>query len=87
MKSPTDIEEIKAQVRQVVAKYGRLTHDVTSLSDESSLSEAGMTSHASVNIMLALEAQFGEFPEYLLTRSSFRSVASIVQAVCALPDH
>ncbi|MDP9912354.1 acyl carrier protein [Variovorax boronicumulans] len=87
MKSPTDIEEIKIQVRQVVAKYGRLSQDIASLSDESSLSEAGMTSHASVNVMLALEAQFGEFPEHLLTRSSFRSVASIVQAVCTLPDH
>jgi hypothetical protein len=36
--------------------------------------------------MLALEAQYGEFPEQLLTRSVFRSVASIAQAVHSLSD-
>jgi hypothetical protein len=46
-----------------------------------------MTSHASVNVMLALEAQFGEIPERMLTRSVFRSVSSIAQAMRELATH
>ena len=41
-----------------------------------------MTSHASVNLMLALEAEFDvEFPDAMLKRSVFQSVASIGAAV------
>jgi acyl carrier protein len=41
-----------------------------------------MTSHASVNLMLALEAAFDiEFPDAMLKRSVFQSVASISKAL------
>ena len=41
-----------------------------------------MTSHASVNLMLALEAAFDvEFPDAMLKRSVFQSVASITEAL------
>ena len=37
-----------------------------------------MTSHASVNVMLALEDEFDvEFPEAMLRKSTFESVAAI----------
>ena len=37
-----------------------------------------MTSHASVNVMLALEDEFDiEFPEAMLRKSTFESIAAI----------
>lgn len=79
-----DSAAIGAQVRAILTRYGRLSKDVDALADDDSLSEAGMTSHASVNVMLALEAEFGEIPDDMLTRSVFHSIATIARAMKAL---
>jgi acyl carrier protein len=74
-----------ADVRDIVREHGRLAVDVATLSDDDSLYEAGMTSHASVNVMLALEDAFDvEFPDEMLKRSVFESVASISAALTQL---
>jgi acyl carrier protein len=74
-----------AAVREIVKEHARLSVDVNSLTDDASLYEAGMTSHASVNVMLALEDAFDvEFPDELLKRSVFESVASIAAALSRL---
>jgi acyl carrier protein len=79
------IRVVPSQVREIVAEHGRLSVDVASLSDTDSLYEAGMTSHASVNVMLALEDAFDvEFPDEMLKRSVFESVASITEALTQL---
>ena len=71
-----------AAVRDIVKEHGRLSVDVATLADGDSLYEAGMTSHASVNVMLALEDAFDiEFPDEMLKRSVFESVASISEAL------
>jgi acyl carrier protein len=72
-------------VRDIVKEHGRLSVDVDTLADGDSLYEAGMTSHASVNVMLALEDAFDiEFPDEMLKRSVFESVASISEALVKL---
>jgi acyl carrier protein len=44
-----------------------------------------MTSHASVNVMLALEDAFDvEFPDEMLRRSVFESISAIGAAVATL---
>jgi acyl carrier protein len=74
-----------AAVREIVKEHGRLAVDVDTLSDDDSLYEAGMTSHASVNVMLALEDTFDvEFPDEMLKRSVFESVSSISAALTQL---
>jgi acyl carrier protein len=76
---------VPSSVREIVAEHGRLSVDVATLSDADSLYEAGMTSHASVNVMLALEDAFDiEFPDEMLKRSVFESVASISEAIAKL---
>ena len=66
-------------------EHGRLAVDVDALTDDASLYEAGMTSHASVNVMLALEDTFDiEFPDEMLKRSVFETVANISGALRAL---
>jgi acyl carrier protein len=59
--------------------------DVDSLSDDADLYQAGMTSHASVNLMLGLEDAFDvEFPDEMLRRSVFESISAISAAVATL---
>ncbi|MBS0344531.1 MAG: acyl carrier protein [Proteobacteria bacterium] len=79
-----EFDPVTHKVREVLAKHGRLSQDPVTLDDDASLNEAGMTSHASVNVMLALEAEFGEIPDRMLTRSVFQSIASITRAMRAL---
>jgi acyl carrier protein len=69
-------------IRRILKEHGRLGKDVASLAPESDLYEAGLTSHASVNVMLALEGEFEiEFPDHMLKRSVFESIAAISEAV------
>ena len=70
------------KIRDVIRSYARLPVEVESLADEDDLYQAGMTSQASVNVMLGLEDAFDvEFPDSLLRRDTFRSVASILGAL------
>jgi acyl carrier protein len=74
--------ETREQVRQVISEHARLPVEVASLSDDADLFAAGMTSHASVNLMLALEDSFDlEFPDHMLKRSVFESVSAISTAI------
>ncbi len=74
--------EMVSEIRQVLKEHARLASDATSLADDADLYQAGMTSHASVNVMLALEAQFDvEFPDTMLKRGVFSSIAAIREAI------
>lgn len=74
-------------VRRVLDAHARLTTPVDSLADDADLYAAGMTSHASVNVMLAIEDAFEiEFPDDLLTKSTFCSITSIRSAVEGLRE-
>lgn len=70
------------RIREVLAQHARLPVDPSTLADDADLYQAGMTSHASVNLMLGLEDAFDiEFPDEMLKRSVFESIASIRAAV------
>ncbi len=72
-------------IRQVLTEHAHLAAPVDSLADGSDLYEAGMTSHASVNVMLGLEDAFDiEFPERLLRKTTFASISSIRAALSEL---
>lgn len=69
-------------VRRVLDTHGKLKVSAATLAPEADLYEAGMTSHASVNVMLAVEDAFDiEFPDELLTKTTFCSIAAITGAV------
>jgi acyl carrier protein len=66
----------------VLRDHARLPDDVDSLGDHADLFVAGMTSHASVNVMLALEDAFDvEFPDSMLKRSVFATIADMAAAL------
>jgi len=70
------------EIRRVLRDHARLPVDVDSIDDQADLFRAGMSSHASVNVLLALEDAFDiEFPDSMLKRSVFESVAGIDAAV------
>jgi acyl carrier protein len=57
------------KIRKILKDHGRLSKEVD-------------TSHASVNVMLALEGEFDvEFPDHMLKRSVFESIAAIRGAI------
>jgi acyl carrier protein len=70
------------EIRAVVREHAKLSVDVDTLSDDADLYAAGMTSHASVNLMLALEEKFDvEFPERMLRRRAFENIGAIRAAI------
>jgi len=76
---------VNDEIRRIISDHGRLPVEVDSLSDEDDLYQAGMTSHASVNVMLALEDHFDlEFPDHMLKRSVFESIDAIAAALMEL---
>jgi acyl carrier protein len=75
-------ERLASEIREVLREHARLPVDVSALDDHADLFRAGMSSHASVNVMLALEDAFDiEFPDSMLKRSSFESVAGIAATI------
>jgi acyl carrier protein len=73
---------MKDRIRKVIQEHGHLSVDADTLADDADLYQAGMTSHASVNVMIALEDTFDvEFLDSMLKRSVFESVDSIAAAL------
>lgn len=70
------------KIREIIGTHARLTVPANSLPEDADLYAAGMSSQASVSIMVALEDEFGlEFPDHMLKRSVFQSIASIRAAL------
>ncbi|MET0334241.1 MAG: acyl carrier protein [Rhizobacter sp.] len=81
----TSPDALEAKIRDVLREHGRLNKPIEQIDTVSDLYQAGMTSHASVNVMLALESKFDvEFADHMLKRSVFASVAAIRDAVSEL---
>jgi acyl carrier protein len=80
----TQVTEVDA-IREILAKQGSLSVDVQTLDEETDLYTVGLTSLATVGIMLALEDRFDvELPESMLSRTTFRSIATMAEAVAKL---
>jgi acyl carrier protein len=70
------------EIRSIIRDHARLPVDADALPSDADLYQSGMTSHASVNVMLALEDRFDvEFPDRMLKRSVFESIAAIAMAL------
>ena len=75
-------------IRSILAQHGRLSCDVAELDDATDLYRVGLTSHASVNVMLALEDAFDvEVPDTMLRKATFQSIDSIRSMITNLTAH
>jgi acyl carrier protein len=85
--SVSETLSVRDRVRKVVKDHGRLSISLETLDDSADLGDAGMTSHANVMVMLALENEFGiEFPDNMLSRSVFESIETITVAIKSLKE-
>jgi acyl carrier protein len=74
--------DIAGRVRRVVAEHSHLEASAYECPEQLNLHDAGMTSFESVNIMVIIEDEFDiEFPDHMLRREVFESVASMKSAV------
>jgi len=74
-----------AAIRTILQGHARIPVAVETLSDDANLFTAGMTSLASVEVILALEERFGiEFPDRMMHRKTFSSVSAIAAAIADL---
>ncbi|MBO9100226.1 MULTISPECIES: acyl carrier protein [Rhizobium] len=72
-------------IRGLLTKLGGLPVPVDSIADDADLYAAGLSSFASVQLMLGLEEAFDmEFPDNLLNRKSFASISAITSTVDAI---
>jgi acyl carrier protein len=74
-------------IRKLIDEHGRLSVPASSLKDDQDLYETGLTSFAAVQLMLGLEDAFDiEFPERMLNRRSFASIATIASCISELTN-
>lgn len=76
---------MQEKIRDMLAAHGRMAVDPLTVNARADLYELGLTSHASVNVMLALEDEFDiEFPDEALKKSTFASILNIEQVIASL---
>ena len=69
-------------IRSALASHGHLAVDAMTLGDSDNLYTAGLRSHAAINVMMAIEDQLDvQFPDHLLKRSTFETIAAIRGAI------
>lgn len=79
--------EIYSQIKQVLAAQAELNKEVSRLDIDDDLFAAGMSSRATVGVMLGLESAFDiEFPDAMLRRDVFESIRSIGNALQTLQN-
>lgn len=70
------------QIRAIVLQHARITATSDQLTPTADLYALGLSSMTTVHLMVALEDQFGvEFPDRLLSRKTFQSLQSMLEAV------
>jgi acyl carrier protein len=73
---------MNATIRQILKDHGRLPVDIDSLADDQDLYASGLTSFSAVQVMLGIEEAFDiEFPERMLNRKTFSSIAAIAACI------
>ena len=81
--SDTDRTTLVPDIRDILSQHGRMP--VENLSEGDDLYNAGLTSLATVAVMLALEDKFNvEFPDTMIGRRTFKSIESIADAITQL---
>ena len=81
------LNDRESRIREALRKHGRLGCDPDQLDRGDSLVDSGLTSHATMSVVIALEEAFSvEFPDAFLVRSVFESIESIEAALLRLAE-
>jgi acyl carrier protein len=72
---------LESIVRDILGRSGDLSVPVDRLDASASLFDAGLSSFGTVEVMVALEERLGvPFPDHMLTRETFGSIAALTAA-------
>ena len=75
-------QDLDRAVREVFGEFGRLSTDAAAISETQDLYGLGLASHATVNIVMALEDELDiEFPDEMLTKATFSTLKSLKDAI------
>ncbi len=73
---------IYERVKQVIIEFSEIKSDLSKLSQHDNLFNLGMSSRASVSLMIGLESEFDiEFPDEMLRKEVFESIETIGKAI------
>jgi acyl carrier protein len=76
---------MKTALRRILSESARLDLPADTLADSDDLYAAGLSSLATVHLMLAIEDEFGiEIPDRMLTRRLFSSIDALAAAITEL---
>jgi len=76
---------IDDELRQIVRNEGKVTIPAALIGRDDDLYKLGVSSLATVNVMLAIEARFDiEIPDEALTRETFRTIGALADLVLLL---
>ncbi len=77
-----DLAAIEAGIRRLLHENGKLAIDLRRLKDSDDLFEHGLSSLATVGLMIAIEGEFDiEIPDAMLTRDNYRSIGALTRMV------
>ena len=77
-----ETNSLENRVKQVIVSYAELGDNATNLKVDDDLFALGMSSRASVGVMLGLESEFDiEFPDAMLRKDVFMTIGAISQAI------
>jgi len=75
-------DNVLERIKQVIIEFSEIQSDLSRLTLDDNLFNLGMSSRASVNLMMGLESEFDiEFPDEMMRKEIFESIGSIGQAV------
>lgn len=73
------------KLRAILRDHGKLTGDAMTLPEDADLFGAGLTSFATIQVMLAVEDAFGvEIPDDRLNRKTFASLRALDEVIRGL---
>lgn len=76
---------MKDQIRAILDEVGGLAVPAADVGDRDDLFVKGLSSFATVGVMLAIEEEFDvSFPDSLLVRATFTSVDALAAAIASL---
>ena len=77
-----DLAAIEAGIRRLLHENSKLAIDFRKLKDSDDLFGRGLSSLATVEVMVAIEAEFDiEIPDAMLTRDNFRTIGALTRMV------
>lgn len=73
---------MEAEIRTILDEFAKLAVPAATLKNDDNLYTSGLSSFASVQVMLALEEKFDvEFDDAMLNRKTFSTIAAMASAI------